>query len=212
VAVSNASRYAHHGWMTQLLPHLGRNDMYVRIDFKKSPLDPKNIGYGRVVIPEFLNPGAEQISWTGSPYAGLALTHFVGMSGVEDKRDDVAALYSRTDPRAGMFGYSEIATPDKISDGAAQTISVIGSDRVAAPWILGGGATIRGARAPYLKNKFTGFSSAGLAKPGAIVLFADGSTRILSDEIDETVFKAMCTIKGAETIDMGQVNLTSAGQ
>jgi len=70
--------------------------------------------------------------------------------------------------------------------------------------VSGGGATIRGARQPYF-DKFTGLGSRGLQKAGTFVLFADGSSRVISADIDPEVFKAMCTIHGAETIDMSKL-------
>jgi hypothetical protein len=103
-----------------------------------------------------------------------------------------------------VFGYDRIARASDITDGTANTILLIGTGEVAAPWVQGGGATIRGARQPYF-DKFTGFGSRGLPAPGAYVLMADGSSRVISATIDPEIFKAMCTIHGAEQIDMGKV-------
>jgi hypothetical protein len=80
---------------------------------------------------------------------------------------------------------------------------MIGTGEVVASWVMGGGATIRGARQPYF-DKFTGFGSRGL-KSGAYVMFADGSARVISANVDPEIFKAMCTIHGAEQIDMGKL-------
>ena len=74
------------------------------------------------------------------------------MSGVEDARNVVAAKLPRSDPRAGVFGYDEVARPEQITDGTSQTIMVVGSGALANPWILGGGATIRGAREPLFRQ------------------------------------------------------------
>jgi len=49
-----------------------------------------------VLIPEFLNPLDDQQRWKGYPFDGIALTHFVGISGVEDARNVVAAKLPRT--------------------------------------------------------------------------------------------------------------------
>lgn len=117
----------------------------------------------------------------------------------------VAAMLPRSDPRAGVFGYDQVARASDVTDGAAQTIMLIGSGRVTAPWVQGGGATIRGARTPYF-DSLTGFGSASSPGSGATALMADGSVRQISKDIDPAVFRAMCTIHGAETIDMGKFN------
>jgi hypothetical protein len=131
----------------------------------------------------------------------MGLTHFVGMAGVEDQPGVIAAKLPRTDPRAGMFGYDAVAKPEEITDGQSSTIMLIGSGRLAGPWVKGGGSTVRGARDnPF--NELSGFGSAGLAQPGAYVVLADGSVRTLSADIDPAVFKALCTIHGAEQVDL----------
>lgn len=201
---------AGYSWMTDLLPFVGHHDLYTLFDLKKTWADPSNLPHTMTSVPAFLNPADPRSNWDGYPFDGLALTHFVGMSGVEDGRNVVAAELPRTDPRAGIFGYDEVAKFSDVTDGTSQTIMVIGSgEELVAPWVQGGGATIRGARAPYF-DKYTGLGSRGLAKPGAFVMFADGSARTISADIDPAVFKAMCTMHGAEQIDMSK--LATKGQ
>jgi Protein of unknown function (DUF1559) len=192
---------AGYSWMTELLPFVGHQDLYTLFDFKKSWVEKENLQYTANSIPAFLNPADPRSHWDGFPFEGMGLTHFAGMAGIEDRRNIVAAELPRSDPRAGIFGYDEVARPSDITDGMSQTIMIIGTGEVAAPWVQGGGATIRGARAPYF-DKFTGFGSRGLARPGTYVLFADGSARTISADIDPEVFKAMCTMHGAEQVDM----------
>ena len=131
---------------------------------------------------------------------GPAFTHFVGMAGIEDTRNVVAAELPRTDPRAGIFGYDQIAQPAEITDGMSNTILIISAGKIVGPWISGGGATVRGARAPYFED-ITGFSSVGDPKGGAVIALADGSVRRISNDIDPAVFRALCTMHGAEAID-----------
>jgi hypothetical protein len=194
----------HYSWMCELLPFLGHEALYQQFDFRKPWNDPVNASLGTTVIPEFLNPADDRQQWTGSRLRNLALTHFVGMSGVEDSRNVVAAMLPRSDPRAGIFGYGEVARREQITDGTSHTIMLVGSGEVTAPWVQGGGATIRGARQPYY-DPLTGFGSRGLAQPGAVVLMADGATRHLSADIDPAVFRALCTIRGGEAVDADQI-------
>lgn len=193
---------AHYSWMTSLLPFLGHKQLYDQFDFQR-PISGKNLQLGAELIPEFLNPLDNNQRWRGYPFPGIALTHFVGISGVEDARNVVAAKLPRTDPRAGVFGYDEVASPKDITDGQSQTAMIAGAGSLANPWIFGGGATIRGAREP-LFDKASGLGTKGLPGGGTIVVMADGSVRHVSASVDPRVFKAMCTIHGAESVDLQQ--------
>ncbi|MFN0017691.1 MAG: DUF1559 domain-containing protein [Pirellulaceae bacterium] len=190
---------AHYSWMQQILPFIGHQDIYDKFDVSKPWGDKQNLQNCAVIIPEFLNPADDRLRWKGYPFENFALTHFVGMSGIEDARNEVAARYERSDPRAGVFGYDAIAAPAEITDGTSNTIMVLGGGELASPWIMGGGATIRGAREPNF-DKITGFWSKGTA--GVTVVMADGSVRVVSSKIDPKVFRALCTSHGAEKIDL----------
>jgi hypothetical protein len=54
---------------------------------------------------------------------------------------------------------------------------------------------------PYF-DAISGFGSVGDPGAGALVAMADGSVKRISKDIDAAVFRALCTIHGAETIDM----------
>jgi len=189
----------HYSWMTQILPFLGHQKIYDKFDFSKPRYDRVNLQNGAYIIPEFLNPADDRKRWKGYPYENYALTHFAGMSGIEDARNVVAAKLPRSDPRAGIFGYDGVATPAEITDGTGNTIMILGAGELANPWVMGGGATIRGAREPYF-DKISGFGSKGTS--GVTVVMADGSVRVISSKINPAVFRALCTIHGAEKIDL----------
>jgi hypothetical protein len=198
------SVYGHFSWMCQLLPYMGRDELHSRFNFDQVWLKNPNLALAVTRIPEFLNPHDDRHHWKGYPFQGVALTHFVGMSGVEDRRNVLAAELPRGDDRAGVFGYHEVARGGQITDGLGQTIMVIGSgELIQSPWVQGGGATVRGAREPYF-DEISGFGSRGLDRRGAMVMFADGSARTLSADMDPSVFRAMCTIHGAETVDVSK--------
>jgi hypothetical protein len=194
---------AQFSWLTSLLPFLGHQNLYEQFDFNKSFTDGKNLQLGGTIVPEFLNPLDDNHRWQGYPLDGSALTHFVGVSGVEDSRNVVAARLPRTDPRAGVFGYDQVARPEEITDGTSHTAMVVGAGALPNPWVFGGGATVRGAREP-LFEKTSGLGSKGLPGGGSIVMMADGSVRHVRGNIDPRVFKAMSTIHGAETFDIEQ--------
>ena len=193
---------AHYSWMHNILPFIGHQDIYDKFDLNKPLHDKANMKYGVLLVPEFLVPGNPKQRWDGYPFDHFALTHFVGMSGVEDSRNLVAGKLDRSDPRAGVFGYDRIANMAEITDGTSNTVMVIGVGELANPWVMGGGATIRGARQPYF-DKLSGFASHG--QNGPIAMMADGSVRVISPNIDPAVFRAMCTIHGAESVDLQSV-------
>jgi len=193
---------AHYSWMHHLLPFIGHQDLYDKFDLNKPWRDRGNLQNCSQPIPEYLNPADDRLRWKGYPFENFALTHFVGMSGIEDARNVVAAKLPRTDPRAGVFGYDSVATPAEITDGTSNTIMVLGGGEIASPWIMGGGATIRGAREPYF-DRITGFGSKGTS--GVTVVMADGSVRTISSNISPAVFRALCTMHGAETVDLNTV-------
>jgi len=187
--------------MTGLLPYLGYQDKFNELKLAESLSHAANLEVAETVIPEFQNPLDERKTWDGYPFDGMALTHFAGMSGVEDARNISAATLPRSDPRAGVFGYDEIARPAAITDGTSQTIMIVGSGRLASPWLMGGGATIRGAREP-LFDPVSGLGTQGLSGGGTLAVMADGSVRQISSSIDPAVFKAMCTIHGQDSVDL----------
>jgi prepilin-type processing-associated H-X9-DG protein len=192
---------AGYSWMVELLPFLGRQNIYDQFKFEDTWLkDERAIPLSYEVIVEFLNPADDKVRWveTNSPWENMALTHYVGMSGIEQERNAVAALLARTHSDAGIFGYDEIAKLDMVSDGTSQTILMLGAGTLSAPWLHGGGATIRGAREPYF-DELAGFGSKGVEGGGVHVLFADGSVRVISKDIDPAVFRALCTMHGGET-------------
>lgn len=195
-----------YSWMTELLPHLGYKHVYDHIDFKKMWKEPENWPQACSVIPEFLSPRQSVVRWMAFPFdektGGFALTHFAGMSGVEDSRNVIAATLPRSDPRAGIFGYDEVVRLEQITDGAAQTIMLVESTKVQGPWIAPGGATIRGARGNRSQDIFNDVGGLGTQGQGTYVIFADGSVRLIPETIDPGVFRALCTTHGAETVDL----------
>jgi hypothetical protein len=194
---------AQYSWLTGLLPFLGHQGLYEQFDFNKSLTEGKNIQLGGTLVPEFLNPADGKQRWRGHPMDGMALTHFVGISGVEDSRNVVAARLPRSDPRAGVFGYDEVVRPEEITDGTSHTAMIAGAGALPNPWVFGGGATIRGAREP-LFEKTSGLGTKGVPGGGTVVVMADGSVRHVSGNIDPRVFKAMATVRGAESFDLQQ--------
>ena len=139
------------GWMVTLLPYLGQDELYQRIDKKKSWRDEVNLKEGSVLIPQFLNPFYSRQSWRASvPSLGLrdqGATHFVGVAGVGID----AADYSANDPavakKLGIFGYDRQTKVDDITDGLSNTMYMIQvPPTLPRPWIAGGGRRLPACR------------------------------------------------------------------
>jgi prepilin-type processing-associated H-X9-DG protein len=114
---------AAYSFLTELLPFVDASELHTRFDYRKSWSDKDNRPHAMAVIPAFLNPADPRMRWEGlsEDMNGLGLTHFVGMSGIEDRRNMIAAELPRSDPRAGIFGYDEVAKFSDITDGTTNT-------------------------------------------------------------------------------------------
>lgn len=198
-------------WMAGLLPYLEQDRLYGRINFEASWDDPSNWHVGQTLVPHFIDPSYPPRSFFSAhpemPFEA-AVTHYVGIAGVGLD----AADYSRTDPqyltKRGVFGYEKSASLEEIraGNGASNTILLIQvpHDGIAgpAPWLAGGGATLRGVPetksiAPFvLTTDRYGRPIQHNGKRGTYVTTVDGSVRWINENISDEVFKAMCTVKG----------------
>ena len=204
--------------MTSLLPYLGQNSLYDRVDFAASWRDPSNWLTARTLVPEFLDASYPEASrHVTVPGLGVApaTTHIVGIAGIGLD----AADYSRDDPafadKRGVFGYDRSATLAEIQKGhgSANTIIMmqIPHDGLTgvSPWMAGGGSTLRGVPeknsiAPFVLSKDkTGKAITNNGKRGTYAVMADGSVRFIDASIPDDVLKAMCTVNGpAAKIDL----------
>ena len=188
-------------WLAELLPYIDQQPLYNRLNFGQPVTSRANLQVAATLVPEFLNP-LDDRQLEGLSVRGAGATHFAGMSGVEDARNVVAATLPRSDPRAGVFGYDEVARPKEITDGASQTIMLVGTGSLANPWILGGGGTVRGGLREPLFDQTSGLGTKGLTGGGTLAVMVDGSVRQVTAAVDPRVFKAMCTTHGAESVDI----------
>lgn len=174
-----------HGWMTPLLPSLGQDAVYRRIDLKQ-PFDaPANLPAMQQQIPEFSLPRRKPAR---SP-RGFALTHFSGVGG-QDMREPVGLVHF------GIFNDSGPVKREQFTDGLSQTI-VVGEirdrDPPAPPW--GEPANVRSI-GEGLNRQFRGFGNAN--GTGATFLHADGSVKFYSNRTDRRVLERLETRDGGE--------------
>jgi hypothetical protein len=193
-------------WVHQMLPYLGDRryeNLHASIKGHQAWTSETNMKAAYVLVPHFLHPNS-------SPYYSniqlekqshqVALTHFVGMTGVGGD----SAYFPKSDPRAGIFG-DPLARPPTvladIKDGASNTIFMIANDPgLYGPWMQGGGGTMRGTSVGGDDVGYPlGFRSPNVdSKEGALTLMADGSVRYLHKGISPSVFKALATMAGGE--------------
>ncbi len=174
-----------HGWMTPLLPMLGYDGVYRRIDMKQ-PFDaPVNVPAMQQPIPEFSLPKRRPAR---SP-RGFALTHFAGVGG-QDVREPAGLVH------LGMFNDGGPVKHEQFTDGLSQTI-IVGEirdrDPPAPAWGEPGNVRSIGEG---LNRQFRGFGNAN--GTGATFLHADGSVKFYSNQTDRRVLQQLETRDGGE--------------
>jgi prepilin-type processing-associated H-X9-DG protein len=176
-------------WQASILPFLEEGATYNTLDLKKPWDDPANKGRA-TSIPTYLNPQLTDVTDAN----GNAMTHYAGMAGLGADAPELA----KGDKRAGIFGYNRKVGIRDITDGTANTIMAMDVVGKLGPWARGGSATIRSLTAePYLNGPDgIGGNFAG----GANFVFADGSVRFISQNIDPKVMRALATMAGGEVI------------
>lgn len=174
-----------HGWMTPLLPMLGHDAVYRRIDLKQ-PFDALgNVSAMQQQIPEFSLPRRKPAR---SP-RGFALTHFAGVGG-QDVREPAGLVHF------GMFNDRGPVKREQFTDGLSQTI-IVGEirdrDPPAPPWGEPGNVRFIGEG---LNRQFRGFGNA--SGTGATFLHGDGSVKFYSNKTDRRVLERLETRDGGE--------------
>jgi prepilin-type processing-associated H-X9-DG protein len=136
--------------------------------------------------------------------ASVSCTNYVGVSGMGG---NYAAALPLTDPWAGLFGYDRRCKETDITNGLSKTMAVVETLIDNGPWTAGGRPTVRGLDQDgqaYL-GKDGQFNSGHYSRSyftwtkhsySTNILFADGSVRSFTDDMDPATFEAMATIHG----------------
>jgi hypothetical protein len=177
-------------WIASMLPYYGHPDWHEELNFGYAWNGPQNRPVTRRQLDEVINPALGP----GTTEAGFPVTHYVGVAGVGPD----AGMLKAGDPRAGIFGFNRTTRMEDISDGASNTLAILGVTKDLGAWAAGGRASVRPlAQRPYV-NGPQGFGS---GQPhGMLVGMADGSVRFISNKIDPLVLEQMATIGGGEHV------------
>jgi hypothetical protein len=171
-----------HGWMTDLLPHLGYEQLSAQIDRGRPWSDPANGPAMQTRVEPFLTPD--------TPYeptaTGHAPTHFAGVGGRVETDFGTGDL--------GIFGRNSQVTRDDVIDGLSQTM-VAGEIAQSIPaW---GEPDNWRSIGQGLNQSPHGFGNA--ADTGAHFLMADGSVRFLSNRTSLRTLQRLATRNGSES-------------
>jgi uncharacterized membrane protein len=185
-------------WIVSILPYMNQQALAERVDATK--------GWEAEENREAVNTTLE-VLWEPQTLPRVLArlegrTHYVGISGVGAD----SAWLPVSHPRAGVFGYGRQTRLQEIRDGTSNTMMVTDTTNNLGPWAAGGTATLRAVdpqQRPYLGvgRPFGG----RLGFPGGRgtqtqVLLADGSVRVIHENIKPEVFEALATIAGGEQI------------
>jgi prepilin-type processing-associated H-X9-DG protein len=120
----------------------------------------------------------------------VGLTSYVGIAGVGAE----AAVLPLDDGNAGFFGYDRILHPEDISASLGALLMTVETRQDNGRWAAGGPATVRGL--PLECERYLGKQAAfgGLHRNGANVLWADGSVRLVTEQIEPDLFRSEARI------------------
>jgi prepilin-type processing-associated H-X9-DG protein len=182
-------------WLVSLLPYLEQAAVYneMKVNLRESAAwdDDELQDAIRLKFSVFVNPSHEAGFEDGEP----STIDYAGWAGVGKD-----APTEKCKPnKKGIFGYDRTTRIAEIVDGTSNTVMV--SDVAAegrGPWAQGGTATIRALTTKPYVNGPDGIG--GPHNGGFNVLFADGSVRFVSEDIDEDVLEALATRAGGEIV------------
>jgi Protein of unknown function (DUF1559) len=214
-------------WMAGLLPHMGHENLFKRIQFNQSWRDSGNWMAGNTIVPQFLDPSYPDYTrqlGIGDLPLDFAATHYVGIAGVGLDAASYKPGDPATDHKRGVLSYDGSASLDEVQKGRGLSNTIlmiqVPHDGITgvSPWIAGGGATLRGVpetnsiddfvlSTDRNNNPIVHSKDGGKTKQrGTCVLMTDGSVRFIDQSIADETFKAMCTINGPAPKDFDLKN------
>jgi len=209
-----------HSWASLILPHAEESSLKNLIDFSKSAMHAVNQVAASTIVPMYRCPsytGADFTSDSHYPTGKCAIGNYVSIAA-----SDVDHLWGvEKKPEGVIFPLSKIK-PTDITDGLSKTIFIAESrEEKLRVWIDGRTAANTALRynsddadssaAPVVSLNYTPYYNDGdivseygpssMHPGGALHLFGDGSVHFVADNIKASIYIALCTRAGGETID-----------
>lgn len=188
-------------WVFAVTPFLEQESLIVPLKLKQPSDDLANLPEmfewrnrnGTTTTSRAWNPFACPSGFNDKDADGQILATYIGIAGLGED----AATLPKFSERAGVWGYERKTSIVDIADGTENTISIIETAHDRGSWYRGGPATVRGFKRDAPAPVGAGDAQFGGFHTGeASALFADGSVRSLSKQIDPEVFGALTTIAG----------------
>lgn len=217
---TNPTQYHLHSWASFLLPHLDQAALYNQINFNVSSVAVPNLKIAEWKLSAYRCPSFSGSDFSQSPqYTALsprlAIRNYAAMGATT-----VGNLWQRPDGVIFPRGSTRV---DDIADGTSNTLLVAETrEPNAAVWIDGGTAAVVALRyvesnapsyagneisinyKPYFESNGQGidsqFGPSSMHSGGAIHLFADGSVRYLSEQMNVNVYISVSTRDGKEPV------------
>jgi hypothetical protein len=197
--------------MAGLLPYLGHQTLYNRINFEASWRDEENWLAAHTLVPHFLDPTypitSHYTAYPGMPL-GVATTHYVGIAGVGIDVADADLNDPAYKGKLGMFGYDRMMPLDRVNKGRGLSNTVL-MIRVPhdvlpgpTPWMAGGGSTVRNVPDKNSLEPFLSTDAKGDRYTYAVM--ADGSVRKIMKGMKDELFKMICTVDGPSPDDLDE--------
>ncbi|MCA9064139.1 MAG: DUF1559 domain-containing protein [Planctomycetaceae bacterium] len=164
-----------HSWTTRLLPYMEQNSLYQQIDFSQSWNAPANKSVFTTSLPSMLNPNLTKTTTDD----GYAAGHYAG--------------------NIHLFPIGSAVEIREITDGTSNTLMIGEVGMGLAAW-----GDYLNIRDPMQGIGSGGSQFGGIpGQQGCQFVLADGSVRLISEDIDRSVLEALATPAGGEAIQPG---------
>lgn len=166
-----------HSWMAAVLPHIGEQSLFDRIDFSHPYDEPVNRPAMSTPVNTYFAAGGDRALNGG----GLAVTHFAGVGGeIRSARGTAQA--------AGIFRAEKSVSRDDVTDGLSTTLA---AGEINGPYPAWGDPENWRVPGKGLNKDARGFGNS--AQNGATMLFADGHVKFFPNATDPDVLRRLCT-------------------
>ncbi|MGE5195008.1 MAG: DUF1559 domain-containing protein [Deltaproteobacteria bacterium] len=171
-----------HGWMTLILPYVGKEELFHKIQLDVPYDDKANLPAFEEDVETFFASGTSRAKVHG----GLGVSHFAGVGGDVEQADGEVA-------KAGLFGANSKVRRGDVVDGLSNTLA---AGEIADQLPAWGDPENWRTIGKGINRDAQGFGN--YDRSGACFLMADGSVRFYSNRTSVRVLNALSTRDGGE--------------